>query len=61
MSGRMRRAFLTVLGLSVATGAGAHDSPALYDLQKTITLAGSVVKYEWSIPHVYILGRFLAK
>lgn len=53
----MRRALLTLLVLSVATGAGAHHSPALYDLQKTITLAGRVVKYEWSNPHVYILIR----
>ena len=53
----MRRALLTLLGLSVATAAGAHHSPALYDLQKTITLAGSVVKYQWSNPHVYIFIR----
>jgi hypothetical protein len=56
----MRRALLTLLGLSFATGAGAHHSPALYDLQKTITLAGSVVKYEWGNPHVYIFIRSAA-
>lgn len=56
----MRLALLTLLGLSFATGAGAHHSPALYDLQKTITLDGSVVKYEWSNPHVYIFIRSTA-
>ena len=50
----MHRAFLTLLVLSVATGAGAHHSPSLYDLQNIITLAGRVVKYEWSNPHVYV-------
>ena len=53
----MRRVLLTVLVLSAASGAGAHHSPALYDLQKTITLTGSVVKYEWGNPHVYIFIR----
>ena len=56
----MRCALLTLLGLSFATGAGAHHSPALYDLQKTITLAGSIVKYQWSNPHVYIFIRSAA-
>jgi hypothetical protein len=56
----MRRTLLTLLVLSAATGAGAHHSPALYDLQKTITLPGSVVKYEWSNPHVYIFIRSAA-
>ena len=53
----MRRALLTLLGISLATGAAAHHSPALYDLQKTITLTGTVVQYEWSNPHVYIFIR----
>jgi hypothetical protein len=56
----MRRTLLTLLVLSAATGALAHHSPALYDLQKTITLPGSVVKYEWSNPHVYIFIRSAA-
>ena len=53
----MRRALLILLGLSVATAAGAHHSPALYDLQKTVTLTGTVVRYEWGNPHVYIFIR----
>jgi len=53
----MRRVVLTVLALSAPTSAWAHHSPALYDLQKTITLTGSVVKYEWANPHVYIFIR----
>jgi hypothetical protein len=53
----MRLTLLTLVMLSVATGAAAHHSPALYDFQKTITVDGSVAKYEWSNPHVYIFIR----
>jgi len=53
----MRRALLTLLVLAIAGGAWAHHSPALYDLQKTITLTGRVVKYEWGNPHVYVFVR----
>jgi len=56
----MRRALLTLLGLWFATGAAAHHSPALYDVQKTNTLTGSVLRYEWSNPHVYIFIRAAA-
>ena len=52
-----RRAALTLLFAFVAADAGAHHSPAGYDLQKTITLAGNVIRYEWSNPHVYIFIR----
>ncbi len=40
--------------LLVATSAGAHHSPALYDVRKAITLVGSVVRYEWGNPHAYV-------
>jgi hypothetical protein len=53
----MRRTLSILLGVSFAGGAAAHHSPAIYDLQKTITLTGSVVKYEWSNPHVYVVIR----
>jgi hypothetical protein len=56
----MRPATLTLLCLFVAAGAGAHHSPAGYDLQKTITLAGSVMRFEWSNPHVYVFIRSAA-
>jgi hypothetical protein len=45
---------LVVTCLLVATSAGAHHSPALYDVQKTMTLVGSVVRYQWGNPHAYI-------
>jgi hypothetical protein len=34
--------------------ASAHHSAAIYDTQNTMPLAGSVVRYEWGNPHVYV-------
>jgi hypothetical protein len=41
--------FLLMSGL-----ARAHHSAAMYDEKKTVTVAGTVSKFEWSNPHVYI-------
>lgn len=48
------RNVLIVACLLVATSAGAHHSPALYDMQKTLTLVGSVVRFQWGNPHAYV-------
>jgi hypothetical protein len=50
----MIRVVLAMVALSIATVAGAHHSPAIYDLQRTMRLVGNVVRYEWGNPHVYI-------
>jgi hypothetical protein len=42
----MIRVILAMVALSIATVAGAHHSPAIYDLQRTMRLAGNVVRYE---------------
>ncbi len=39
------------------TEAGAHHSPAAYDLQAQVTVAGTVADYEWGNPHVYVSVR----
>jgi hypothetical protein len=36
------------------TGARAHHSPALYDMQNTIVLVGTVARYQWGNPHAYV-------
>jgi uncharacterized protein DUF6152 len=56
----VNRVLSTCLALSVVTAANAHHSPAIYDVQRTITLSGSVAKYEWGNPHVYIHVRVAA-
>jgi Family of unknown function (DUF6152) len=38
----------------VPGSAAAHHSGSMYDDKKTITVVGTVKKYEWSNPHVYI-------
>ena len=44
-----------VAGLLFVSGvAMAHHGVAGYDLNKTITLHGSVTKFDWSNPHVVV-------
>jgi hypothetical protein len=45
-----------LLGVSLFLGASAraHHSGAMYDDHKTVTLKGTVAKFEWSNPHVYV-------
>lgn len=42
------------MSLCTATEASAHHSPALYDVQRTVALSGTVTGYEWGNPHVYV-------
>ena len=43
-----------VAAFLMASRAAAHHSAAIYDDKKTITVTGTVSKFEWSNPHVYI-------
>ena len=46
---------LMCMALSFIPGrAAAHHSAAMYDDKKTITVVGTVSKFEWANPHVYI-------
>jgi hypothetical protein len=38
----------------VSAPALAHHGIAGYDLQKTVTLTGTVTKYEWENPHIVV-------
>ena len=40
-----------------ASGALAHHSPARYDLQTQRTVEGTITRYEWGNPHVYLSVR----
>jgi hypothetical protein len=52
----MKRLFLAsaaaFLVLAAASPSFAHHGTAGYDMSKTITLTGTVAKYEWSNPHI---------
>jgi len=37
-----------------ATATHAHHSAAIYDSKQIVTVQGSVTRYEWANPHVYI-------
>jgi hypothetical protein len=55
----MKRMLVVVLaaaaGLLLFSGAtSAHHGVAGYDMTKTITLHGSVTKFDWSNPHVVV-------
>ena len=43
-----------VAGVAMAAPALAHHSFALFDHEHRITVAGTVAKFEWTNPHVYI-------
>ena len=51
-----RTAVLVVLGLLAAAGsAWAHHSlQSEYDIEKSITLKGTITRVEWVNPHVYL-------
>jgi hypothetical protein len=49
------RVFVIAVGLlAVSMPAIAHHGVAGYDLTKTITLHGTVTKFDWSNPHIVI-------
>jgi Family of unknown function (DUF6152) len=52
--GLIPRVTLVVLGLGAILPAFAHHSFALFDHQNRITVTGTVVKFEWTNPHVFI-------
>ena len=55
MTVRVRRCILLAAGaISFAFSANAHHSGAMFDDQKSMTLAGSVKTFQWSNPHCWI-------
>ncbi len=52
---KMVRVFVVAVGLLVVSvPAIAHHGVAGYDLTKTVTLHGTVTKFDWSNPHCVI-------
>ena len=49
----MKWKVLCAFGLAAGM-AFAHHSFAMFDMSKTVTVAGSVTSFEWTNPHVYI-------
>ena len=45
---------LIVCLASLAASVSAHHSPAMFDMQKRVTLTGTVREFQWTNPHSYI-------
>ena len=45
---------LFVSAAGVATTAGAHHSPAAYDMRAELLLDGTVVEFAWRNPHTFL-------
>jgi hypothetical protein len=52
MKGKITVAALALL--ASAAPAGAHHSSAMFDMQKTVTLNGTVKQFLWTNPHSFI-------
>ena len=50
----MRAVACAVLLLSLAPAARAHHSAAMFDATQTLTIEGTVERYDWANPHVYL-------
>jgi uncharacterized protein DUF6152 len=48
---------LLALIVAAATPAFAHHSFALFDMDTNLTMAGTVVEYRWSNPHVHVVMK----
>ncbi len=48
------RKMIAVLLLLGSSWADAHHSPAMFDMQQRIVLAGTVREFQWTNPHSYI-------
>lgn len=48
------RALVGALGLVAAATAAAHHSYSMFDDTRTLKVAGTVAKIEWTNPHVFV-------
>ena len=48
------------LSLLLATGAAvAHHSTAMFDMQHTVSISGTVTQFDWTNPHTFIFMEVL--
>jgi hypothetical protein len=51
---RRATAFFVVVAMAMTGTALAHHSFAVYDHTRTLTLRGSVTKFQWTNPHAFL-------
>ena len=49
-----RSRFVVIATSLIWAGASAHHSGAMFDQEKSVTLAGSVKQFQWTNPHCWI-------
>ncbi|MCY3732494.1 MAG: DUF6152 family protein [Rhodospirillaceae bacterium] len=54
MKRRLKRSGAAVALLLLTLPAAAHHSRAIYDQERIVTMAGTVTRYEWTNPHIYL-------
>jgi hypothetical protein len=54
MTAKTLRLLSMSCGLVLPLTLHAHHSPAMFDFSKSMTLTGTVRKFEWTNPHSYI-------
>ena len=48
-------ALAVAAAVMVAGGASAHHSTAMFDMQKSVTLNGTIKEFQWTNPHTWIV------
>jgi hypothetical protein len=51
---RIRARFMTLIALLAALPVLAHHSYAMFDMDKSITLEGTVKEVQWTNPHIWV-------
>jgi hypothetical protein len=47
---------ITAAAVAIASGsASAHHSTAMFDMQKSVTLNGTIKQFQWTNPHTWIV------
>jgi hypothetical protein len=56
----VRTLVVGALSLLLAAGAAvAHHSTAMFDMQHTVTITGTVTQFDWTNPHTFIFMEVL--
>ena len=53
--------FVLAGGLAASAGVGAHHSAVMFDTAREIAVTGTVTRYEWRNPHVYMAVQTVAE
>ena len=54
MQAAIRTVIVALALAGAASGALAHHSTAMFDMQHTITIKGTVTQFDWTNPHTFI-------